>query len=111
MELIRKLMRRGLLELCLIIIAVIGIHAERLLHNGSVEGRVLPVPGANPAVIAVKGKDSVKIVTNNGHFGMDLQPGDWRLIFVKDQQSFTTEKKVLIQEGQRINLGDIRISQ
>jgi len=33
------------------------------------------------------------------------------LIFVKDQQSFTTEKKVLIQEGQRINLGDIRISQ
>ena len=35
-------MRRGILELCLIIIVVIGIHAERLLHNGSIEGRVSP---------------------------------------------------------------------
>ena len=35
-------MQRGLLELCLIIVVVIGIHAERLLHNGSIVGKSFP---------------------------------------------------------------------
>ncbi len=68
-------MRRGILELCLIIIVVIGIHAERLLHNGSIEGRVSPAL-ASSAIIAVRGEDSVKVISNDGHFGMELQPGD-----------------------------------
>jgi hypothetical protein len=44
-----------MLELCLIIIVVIGIHAERLMHNGSIEGRVSPVKAS--VNIAVRGKD------------------------------------------------------
>ena len=71
-------MPRGILELCLIIVVVIGIHAERLLHNGSIEGRILPaIPSSS--VIAVKGSDSVKVISNDGHFGMQLQPGDWKI--------------------------------
>jgi hypothetical protein len=104
-------MRRGTLELCLIIVVVIGIHAERLLHSGSIEGRISPAK-ASPSVIAVRGNDSVKAVSNNGHFGMELQPGDWRLIFaVKDYNGIPTEKKVQVLEGQRIDLGEIRLSQ
>jgi len=104
-------MRRGMLELCLIIVVVIGIHAERLLHNGSIEGRISPAK-ASPSVIAVRGNDSVKVVSNNGHFGMELQPGDWRLIFaVKDYNGIPTEKKVQVLEGKRIDLGEIRLSQ
>jgi hypothetical protein len=100
-----------MLELCLIIVVVIGIHAERLLHSGSIEGRISP-PKSSPSVIAVRGNDSVKVVSNNGHFGMELQPGDWRLIFaVKDYNGIPTEKKVQVLEGQRINLGEIRLSQ
>ena len=81
------------MELCLIIIVVIGIHAERLLHNGSIEGRVSPA-AASSSIIAVRGDDSVKVISNDGHFGMELQPGDWRLIFaVKEFYGNPTEKK------------------
>jgi len=104
-------MRRGILELCLIIIVVIGIHAERLLHNGSIEGRVSPAK-AFSSIIAVRGEDSVKVFSNDGHFGMELQPGDWRLIFaVKEFNVPPTEKKVQVTEGKHINLGEIHLAE
>ena len=104
-------MRRGILELCLIIIVVIGIHAERLLHNGSIEGRVSPAKTSS-SIIAVRGQDSVKVISNDGHFGMELQPGDWKLIFaVNELYGITTEKKVQVLEGKHINLGEIRLAQ
>ncbi len=104
-------MRRGFLELCLIIVVVIGIHAERLLHNGSIEGKIFPAM-ASPLVIAVNGHDSVRIASRNGYFGVNLKPGDWRLIFaVKELNGLPIEKKVQVLEGQRINLGEIRLSQ
>jgi hypothetical protein len=104
-------MRRGMLELCLIIVVVIGIHAERLLHNGSIEGRISP---ANPSsVIAVRGNDSIKIKSDDGHFGMELRPGDWKLIFAAKEYNGVapTEKKVQVFEGRRIDLGEIRLDQ
>ena len=104
-------MRRGMLELCLLIVVVIGIHAERILHNGSIEGRISP-SNTSSSVIAVRGSDSLKVTSNDGHFWMELQPGDWKLIFaVKDFNSVPTEKKIQVLEGQRINLGEIRLAQ
>jgi hypothetical protein len=103
-------MRKGFLELCLIIMVVIGIHAERLLHNGSIKGSISPAL-ASPSVIAVRGNDSVRVKSDNGHFGMELQPGDWKLIFaVKEYEGLPIEKKVQVLEGQRINLGEIRLN-
>jgi hypothetical protein len=100
-----------MLELCLIIIVVIGIHAERLLHNGSIEGRVSPAR-ASSSIIAVRGEDSVKVISNDGHFGMQLQPGDWRLIFAANEfYGLPTEKKVQVLEGKHINLGEIRLTE
>jgi hypothetical protein len=104
-------MQRGLLELCLIIVVVIGIHAERLLHNGSIVGKISPA-NPSPSIIAIQGNDSVKVLTNDGHFGMELKPGDWKLIFaVKEYNAVHTEKRVQVMEGQRLNLGEIRLTQ
>jgi hypothetical protein len=104
-------MRRGLLELVLIIVVVIGIHAERILHNGFVEGSISPVSPSS-SVIAVQGSDSLKITSQDGHFGMNLQPGDWKLIFASTQlNSVPTEKKIQVLEGQRVNVGEIRLVQ
>ncbi len=104
-------MRRGLLELCLIIVVVIGIHAERLLHNGSIEGRISPAL-SSPSVIAVRGSDSIKVNSKNGYFDMDLQPGTWKLVFaLKELNSTSTEKNVKVLEGQRVDLGEIRLDQ
>jgi hypothetical protein len=100
-----------MLELCLIIVVVIGIHAERLMHNGSIEGNISPAR-PSPSVTAVRGKDSVQVMSNEGHFGMELQPGDWKLIFAaKDLNGAPTEKKVQVVEGRRTNLGEIRLAQ
>jgi hypothetical protein len=110
-DLTGKNMRRGMLELCLIIIVVIGIHAERLMHNGSIEGRISPAK-ASQSVIAVRGNDSVKVTSNDGHFGMELQPGDWKLIFaVNELNGFHGVKTVQVQEGKHLNLGEIKLSQ
>lgn len=104
-------MQRGLLELCLIIAVVIGIHSERILHSGSVVGKISP-GNQESSVIAVRGNDSVKVVANDGHFGMELQPGDWKLIIaLKEYNSLPTEKRIQVQEGQRLNLGEIRLTQ
>jgi hypothetical protein len=104
-------MRRGLLELVLIIVVVIGIHAERILHNGFVEGRISPVI-PNSSVIAVRGNDSLKISSQDGHFGMNLQPGDWKLIFASRKiNSIPMEKNIQVVEGQRVNMGEIRLVQ
>ena len=104
-------MRRGMLELCLIIIVVIGIHAERLMHHGSIEGRVSPVK-ASQSIIAVRGKDSIKVTSNDGHFGMELQPGDWKLIFaINEYNGVHAVKNVQVREGKRVNLGEIRLTQ
>ena len=102
-------MRRGLVELVLIIAAVIGIHAERFLHNGTIVGKITPGRSTS-SVIAVKGKDSIKTISHEGHFGMQLQPGDWKLIFAEYNYP-TTERKIQVQEGQHINLGEIKLSQ
>ena len=43
---------------------------------------------------------------------MELQPGDWKLIFaVKEYNGVSTEKKVQVLEGKRINLGEIRLTE
>jgi hypothetical protein len=103
-------MRRGMLELGLVIIVVVSIHAERIFRHGSIEGSISPAKPAS-SVIAVKGNDSLQVISDNGHFGMELQPGDWKLIFaVKDLNSTPTEKKVQVLEGQRIHLGEIRLA-
>ena len=104
-------MRRGILELCLLIIAIIGIHAERAMHSGSIEGSVYP-SNLTPSVVAVRGSDSVRTFSNEGHFGMRLQPGTWKLIFaVKDPDRSLVEKNVNVTEGQRIDLGEIKFAE
>ncbi|HEY4154310.1 MAG TPA: hypothetical protein VGM24_02760 [Puia sp.] len=104
-------MRRGFMELCLLIVVIIGIHAERAMHSGSIEGSVYP-SNLTPSVVAVQGSDSVKAFSNDGHFGMRLQPGVWKLIFaVKYPSQSLVEKNVNISEGQRINLGEIKFAE
>jgi hypothetical protein len=54
----------------------------------------------------------VKVTSNDGHFGMELQPGEWNLIFaVNEYNGFHGMKTVKIQEGKHVNLGEIKLSQ
>ncbi len=106
-----------MLELCLIIIVVIGIHAERMLHNGSIKGivslsKISPYNTSSPSILAVRGNDSISVSNNEGHFGVELQPGEWKLIFASRAfNSIPLVKKIQVQEGQKIDLGEIRLEQ
>ena len=104
-------MQRGIVELAIIITLVISFHAFRMYHSGLVEGHISPSI-TSPAVIAIKGNDSVRVISNNGHFGLELQPGDWKLIFaVNEYNTAPLEKRVQVLKGRRIDLGEIRLSQ
>lgn len=99
------------MELCLIIVVIIGIHAERVLHSGSIEGSVYP-SNFTPSVMAVRGNDSIRVVSNDGHFGMRLQPGIWKVIFaMKGQGLGLVEKNVVVAEGERVDLGEIKLTE
>lgn len=104
-------MRRGITELLLLITSVICFHAVRIFHSGLVEGHISPAI-TSPSVIAIKGNDSVTVKSTNGHFGLELQPGDWKLIFaVNEYSTVPFEKRVQVLKGQHIDLGEIRLSQ
>jgi hypothetical protein len=104
-------MRRGLLELCLVIIVIIGIHAERAMHSGSIEGSVYPA-SLTPSVVAVQGNDSVRTTGNDGHFGMQLEPGAWKVIFMANNTSQgLIEKHVSLGEGERLDMGQIKFAE
>jgi hypothetical protein len=104
-------MRRGMMELLVLIALVISFHTVRIFHSGLVEGYISPAI-TSPSIIAIKGNDSVIVKSNNGHFGLELQPGDWKLIFaVNEYNTAPFEKRVQVMKGQRIDLGEIRLSQ
>jgi hypothetical protein len=102
-------MRKALLELCLLVAAIAGIHTARIMRSGSINGKVYP---ANIAefVVAVSGEDSVKVMSKNGYFGMRVQPGMWKVI-VKARPNNVVRENLQVTEGQNINLGEIRLSE
>jgi len=100
-----------MMELLVLITLVISFHTVRIFHSGLVKGYISPAI-TSPSVIAIKGNDSVIVKSNNGHFGLELQPGDWKLIFaVNEYNTAPFEKRVQVMKGQRIDLGEIRLSQ
>ena len=105
-------MRRALLELCIILVAIVGVHTMRFMQTGFIKGKLYPADWSN-SVVAVNGTDSVKVRSENGYFGMRVKPGVWKVVV--DAKEHTTgnvvREKVAVSEGENINLGEIRLSE
>ncbi|HTQ28440.1 MAG TPA: hypothetical protein VMI35_09940 [Puia sp.] len=105
-------MRRAFVELCLILVAIIGIHTTRIIqHSGFIKGKLYPA-GPGSSVVAINGRDSVKVVSEHGYFGMRVKPGTWKVIIdVNDHGANVVRENLQVGEGQDINLGEIRMTE
>lgn len=104
-------MRKALVELCLLLLAITGIHTLKIMQNGSINGKVYPA-GIVKSVVAVNGTDSVITMSENGNFALIVKPGVWKVIFAVNKQTRNViRENVQVTEGKNINLGEIRLSE
>lgn len=104
-------MRKALVELGIIIVGIVIFHTMRTMSNGSINGKVYPANDAE-SVVAVNGSDSVKVRSRNGYFGMKVKPGIWKVIVaVKKQPGNVVMENLQVNQGDDINLGEIRLAE
>jgi len=83
----------------------------RFMQTGFIKGKLYPAYWSN-SVVAVNGKDSVKVKSENGYFGMRVKPGVWKVVVdAKEHAGNVVREKVEVNEGENINLGEIRLSE
>lgn len=104
-------MRKAVVELCLLLVAITGMHTLQIMKSGYINGRVSPANHIE-SVVAVNGIDSVKAVSENGSFAMMLKPGIWKVVVaVKEQTRNVIRDNIEVAGGENINLGEIRLSE
>ena len=103
-------MRTALFELCLIIVAIAGIHTTRIEQKSLVNGKLYPATGSD-MVLAVSGNDSVRTMSKDGYFNMKLKPGVWKVVVAKTRVINVVRENLEVGEGEKINLGEIRLSE
>ena len=104
-------MRKALVELGIIVAGIIIFHTVRTMRSGSINGKVFPANDTE-SVVAVNGNDSVKVMSKNGYFGMRVKPGVWKVIVaVKKQPGNVVMENLQVNQGDNINLGEIRLSE
>jgi hypothetical protein len=99
-----------MVQLCLVIIGVSGIHAVRLLQTSSFHVRLYPDAGVE-RVWAVQGKDSLEMTDVNGeYFLRSIKPGHWQILvdanFPYQDARFDIND---IKPGTDRDLGEIRL--
>ncbi|MFI5151993.1 MAG: hypothetical protein ACHQET_01585 [Chitinophagales bacterium] len=104
-------MRRALVELSLVLLAVICIHTVTIMRSGSIHLRVYPAHFGE-SVMAINGTDSVRAMSRDGYFGMKVRPGTWKVIVAnKELTRNVIRENLLVNRGENINLGEIRLSE
>ncbi|MBS1600092.1 MAG: hypothetical protein JST75_17835 [Bacteroidetes bacterium] len=104
-------MRKALVELGIIIVGIVMFHTIRTMRNGSINGKVYPANDAE-SVVAVNGNDSVRVKSTNGYFGMKVKPGIWKVIVaVKKQPGNVVMENLQVNQGDDIDLGEIRLAE
>jgi len=104
-------MSKALAKLGIIIAGIIMIHTVRITRGSSINGKLYPANEAE-SVVAVNGNDSVKIKSRDGYFGVKVKPGIWKVIVaVKKQPGNVVMENLEVNQGDDINLGEIRLSE
>jgi hypothetical protein len=103
-------MRNAMVQLCLVIIGVSGIHAVKLLQTSSFHVRTYPAEGAD-RVWAVQGKDSVEMMNINGEYILwSINPGHWEISVETNEPYQNTRLDVNnVKPGVDVDLGEIRL--
>ena len=104
-------MKKTFVLLLVTIGMIVGLHAFRFTDESSITGKVNPPDGV-VSVSAGNGSDSVRSNPTEGIFTLIVKPGAWK-VFIDAKEPFKDIilDKVEVKEGQRTDLGEIRLQQ
>jgi hypothetical protein len=104
-------MRNAIVQLCLIVMVITGIHAMRLMQANTINGKVAS-PDALQFVWAVQGKDSVIVPAIHGEFALKVKPGVWKLLLhTQTPYKNMVIENVVVSDGKATDLGEIKLLQ
>lgn len=104
-------MRNAIVQLCLIVMVITGVHAMRLMQANTINGKV-PTADALRFVWAIQGKDSVIAPAINGSFALKVKPGIWKvLLHTKYPYKNMVIDHVIVNDGKATDLGEIKLLQ
>ena len=95
--------------LLIIIAAITGLHARRLIQTSVVTGRISPVTAVNQ-VWAIRGKDSLRTIPKDGAFILQLKSGQYKIVVVAfPPYKNAVKEDVVAEEGKNTDLGEIKL--
>lgn len=100
------------MKLCLVILAISGLHIMKIMRAPSVKGVIVPQDEDKVKTIwAVQGIDSTEIKNEDGSFNVKIKPGIWKIIINTKEPSQKTSVLYRIEatEGKNIDLGEISL--
>ncbi len=102
-------MRNAAVQLSLLLIAITSIHAVRMMRSSSLQGKVYPANGVGD-IRAIRGKDSVNIMSTEGDFYMYLLPGRWKVV-VDGRYPYKSIffNNIEVRKGVTVDLGKISL--
>ena len=74
-------MKNGYAQLCMLLIAIIGMHSARILRSSPTKSQT-PIPKNVKNVFQVSAHDSVNTTVKNGNLNLSVLPGLWNM-FIK----------------------------
>lgn len=102
-------MRNAVVQLCLVIIGVLSIHAARLLATSSFRVRIIPV-GATQRVLAIRGHDSLPMNHIGGtYFLRSIDPGHWQIWVQADAPYKDARCELKVEPGANVDLGEVKL--
>ena len=92
-------MKKGLVQLSLILVSITGIHSIKMLQKCTVCGKVYPSQGVE-TVTASNGSDLTVLRLVNGSFSLPVKPGNWTITVISKQPYKNITRNLVIKEGE-----------
>ena len=101
-------MKKTVATLIAIIIAVVSLHAFRVLQQSSITGKIFPADRVE-VVMAINGTDSLKLKPSDGGFNFVVKPGAWK-VWIDAKPPYKDQTlDADVKEGQTTGLGEIKL--
>ena len=102
-------MRNAMVQLVLVIIGILSIHAARLLATSSFHLRIDPV-GSADKVQAIQSHDTLEMTRMNGvYFVRWINPGRWQVLVKASAPYKDFRYDLTVGPGSDLDLGEIRL--
>jgi hypothetical protein len=102
-------MRKNLLTLGALVLAICGVHAFSYFNQHGISGKIKPAEAAQ-YVWAIAGKDSTKTTPVQGSFLLSVKPGDYQIyVDAKDGYKDVVLDDVKVALGKNTDLGEILV--